>query len=99
MTVILSLGIFWTLYGLAGLFGFQVIADPYKGHDWTKAYIRRCGISWLILGIPMLILFFFAAGHPVSRPLMVLLILLCGTPSVLYSFAGERKYRRMLKEK
>ena len=55
MNVLLYLGIFWTLYGLAGLLGWQRINNKYKGYDWTKKYIRCLGISWLMLGIPCLI--------------------------------------------
>ena len=38
MNVLLYLGIFWTLYGLAGLLGWQRINNKYKGYDWTKKY-------------------------------------------------------------
>ena len=98
MEVILGLGIFWTLYGIAGMLGFQVINEKYRNHDWTANYIHSCGISWLILGIPELILYLLAYGKDISRPVMCLLILLCGVPSIVYTILKDRKYGRMLKK-
>ncbi len=98
MTVVLSLGIFWTLYGAAGLLGFQVIGEEYKNHDWTPSYIRYRGISWLMLGIPYLMLCLLTYDKHINPAVMCLLILLCGTPSVVYSIVMDRKYKRMLKE-
>ena len=99
MGVILGLGIFWTLYGIAGILGFQVINEKYKNHDWTAGYIRYRGISWLILGIPMLLLYLLAYGKDVNRLVMCLLILLCGVPSIVYTIINDRRYRLRLKEK
>lgn len=56
MPVFLILGIFFTLYGAAGLCGFQRIAERYKYKSWTKSYVRACGIGWLMLGIPWILL-------------------------------------------
>lgn len=41
MGVILVLSIFWIGYGIVGLIGFQNIPAKYKGHSWTKDYIRK----------------------------------------------------------
>lgn len=98
MTVVLVMGIFWTLYGAAGLLGFQVIGEEYKNHDWTPGYIRYRGISWLMVGIPCLMLCLLTYGKHIDPDVMCLLIMLCGTPSVVYSIVMERKYKRMLKE-
>ncbi|MBD5148214.1 MAG: hypothetical protein HDT19_05480 [Oscillibacter sp.] len=98
MVIILTLGIFWTLYGMAGILGFQIIGEKYKNHHWTSSYIRCRGISWLTLGIPMLVLYLLDYSREINRPVMCLLILLCGIPSIVYSIVKERKYERMLKE-
>lgn len=98
MGVILGLGIFWTLYGAAGIFGFQVINEKYRNHDWTASYIRYRGRSWLMLGIPMLILYLLASGRDINSLLMCLLILLCGIPSITYTIINDRKYAHLLKE-
>lgn len=93
MKVILWLSIFWTLYGIAGILGFQVINEKYKNHDWTGSYIRRSGISWLMLGIPWLIIYLLSHGKDISW-----LLLLCAVPSVVYTMVNEQKYRHMQKE-
>lgn len=98
MKVILSLGIFWTLYGIAGILGFQVINRKYRNHDWTTNYIRYRGISWLMLGVPLLILCLLTYGRDIDRLVMCLLILLCGVPAIGYTIINDRKYARMLKE-
>lgn len=99
MRVILALGIFWTLYGIAGVLGFQVINEKYRNHDWTTSYIRYRGTAWLMVGIPWLILYLLAYGKGINRPVMCLLILLCGVPSIAYTIINDRKYAHMLKEK
>ena len=99
MEVILGLGIFWTLYGIAGILGFQVINKKYRNHDWTKSYIHYRGISWLMIGIPWLILYLLAYGKDINRLVVCLLILLCGVPSIAYTIINDRKYEHMLKEK
>lgn len=76
MMVLLSLGIFWTLYGVAGLLGFQRINERYKRKSWTKKYIQSCGIGWLMIGIPWIVLyllcFFYEVQWPVIASLMIL---------------------------
>ena len=54
MNIILITGLFATIYGIAGILGFQIISARHRGHGWTKKYIRSQGISWLLLGIPWL---------------------------------------------
>lgn len=55
VNVILIMSDFWVIYGIAGILGFQVIRSEYKGHDWTKTYVRLLGASWLMLGVPWLL--------------------------------------------
>lgn len=98
MEVIGGLGLFWTLYGIAGLLGFQIINGAYRHHSWTASYIRRRGISWLMIGIPWLVLYFLAHGREISRLAICLLILLCGLPSIAYTIAIDRKYGDMRKD-
>lgn len=97
MSVLLYLGIFWVFYGIVGLFGWQRINPKYKGHDWTKDYVRCMGISWLMIGIPAVIFDrVFAAGYN-SAP-MFLLMLICMMPSIVYTIVIEKKYNGKLKD-
>lgn len=99
MNVILYLGVFWTIYGILGIFGFQVINEKYRNHDWTRSYIRYRGISWLMLGIPWLVIYLLANGKDISGPVLCSLLLLCGAPSIAYTMISERKYEHMIQEK
>lgn len=67
MGVMISLGIFYTLYGILGLFGLQVIPEKYKGAEWNTMTI-------------------------------LILLIVCSLPSLIYSFKNEQKYKAMLKE-
>ena len=40
MKVLLFMSVFWTLYGISGLFGYQNIPKKFEGYGWTKEYIR-----------------------------------------------------------
>ena len=55
MNVILIMSAFWVIYGIAGILGFQIIRSEYRGHRWTKTYVRLLGVSWLLLGVPWLL--------------------------------------------
>ena len=95
MQVIMSMSIFWILYGIAGVLGFQNIPHKYKLHSWTKHYIRCQGISWLMLGIPWLILYLlmtvcFADTH-IRISVIILMLLVLAIPAVIYSIRLERK--------
>ena len=99
MNVILIMGVFWTLYGIAGIFGFQVINERYRDHDWTGDYIRYRGVSWLMLGFPWLAVSLWTCRQGTDWPVTCLLLIACGTPAVVYSLFMEQKYRHMLTEK
>lgn len=99
MAAILNLGIIWTLYGIAGILGFQVIKKEYRNHDWTKKYIRYRGMTWLIFGILLLILYQLTHGRDINKLVMCFLVLLCGAPSFTYAMINDQKYQKLLKEK
>lgn len=93
MATLLSLGIFWTFYGILGLCGIQRIPSEYKNKAWTKQYIRSCGIGWLMIGVPWILLYAALSRHPVSPPVMALLIVLLALPASIFSFCIEKKYK------
>ena len=97
MNVLLYLGIFWTIYGLAGLLGWQRINNKYKGYDWTKKYIRCLGISWLMLGIPCLIFSrLYEAGYNTRS--MFVLMCFCMLPSLIFTIVVEKKFNAKIKD-
>ena len=98
MTTILILGLFWVLYGCLGLLGIQVIPDKHRGTEHEQAYKRFRGLSWLLLGVPWLLVWAVMRnvdGPPTGQMAMILLV--CAMPSLVFSVVGERKYCRLLK--
>lgn len=53
VNVILIMSAFWVIYGIAGILGFQVIRSEYRGHDWTKTYVRLLGAFVADAGCPV----------------------------------------------
>lgn len=96
MEVILMLGIFWTAYGIAGLAGFQHIAQKYQGYSWTRKFKQSCGISWLLLGIPWIVMYVVSLNREPSPLTISVTVVLLGIPSAVYSFRMERKYKAKL---
>lgn len=97
MGTILVIGIIWTLYGLAGLFGIQKIPSKFKDKFWTKHYIRYQGISWLLLGIPWIVLDVITEDKGFGMPVMLFLILACSLPGFVYTVILDRRYTAKLK--
>ena len=102
MKVLLFMSVFWTLYGIAGLFGYQNIPKKFKGYSWTKEYIRLQGITWLMLGVPLLMLYFvvhyFIPEENLNAELLVISMLVLASPSVIFTYKWEKKYEKMLKD-
>ena len=100
MNVLLFMSVFWILYGIAGLLGFQNIPAKYKEHSWTKDYIRSQGLTWLILGLPLfgfyLVRTFLLAEAAITTGQSVGILLLLSIPAVVVSIIYEKKYKAML---
>lgn len=97
MNSVIIFGVFWTVYGAAGLLGFQIIPEKYKGHDWTKGYIHRRGASWIMLGVPWLVLCMISYGRDMSKTAVMFLLLVLAIPALGYAFFLERKYKALLR--
>ena len=97
MYVILILSIFWSVYGILGLLGFQVIPEEYKGKAWTTKYIRCRGLSWIILGLPWLAVHLIAGYIRANKYVELGILIAIAIPSIIYSFAYEKKYKALLK--
>lgn len=102
MKVLLFMSVFWILYGIAGLLGIQNIPKRFKGYSWTKEYIRLQGITWLMLGVPLLMLCLivecFIPETNLNAELFVIGILVLASPSVVFTYKWEKKYEKMLKD-
>ncbi len=98
MITILALGIVWTVYGLLGLLEFQVIPDKFKGKEWTKSYIRSQGVSWLLLGIPWLIIYAVTHDMNLKTSTMAIILVVAALPTLVYGIINDRKYKKLLKE-
>lgn len=102
MKVLLFMSVFWTLYGIAGLFGYQNIPKKFKGYSWTKEYIRLQGITWLMLGVLLLMLYlvvhYFIPEEKLNAELLVFSMLVLASPSVVFTYKWEKKYEKMLKD-
>lgn len=96
MKVILWLGIFWTCYGIVGILGIQCISPKYKNKVWTKQYIRSCGISWLMIGVPWILLYAVTLHYNMTWAITALLIVILSTPSIIFSIYIEKKYKAKL---
>lgn len=93
MSVMLLLGIFWTLYGIAGLMGIQRIPPAYRGKRWARKYARTCGVGWLMIGIPWIILYLLCSYYEVRWSATALFMVLVSLPSILYSTYIEKLYQ------
>ncbi len=98
MYVLFAMSIFYIGYGILGLFGKMNIPEKFKGYDWTKDYIRNCGISYILLGIPWLVLYFAFEQYDPGYGMMFLLIILLALPSFGYTIYNEKKYSKLIKK-
>ncbi len=98
MDMILIFGIFWTVYGIIALFGFCKIPQNFKNKPWTKEYTRYLGITWIIAGIPWIILHFVFEKWALGRVTEVLLLIVCSAPSIIHNFLLDRNYKKRLEE-
>ena len=100
MDVLLIMSIFWIGYGILGLFGIQNISAKYKGHSWTKEYIRKQGITWLLVGVPCfafyLIRTFAIPDADLNTGIEVLILIALSLPALVTTFIWERKYNALL---
>lgn len=97
MEVLFVMSIFDIAYGIFGLFGKMNIPDKFKGHEWTKDYIRGLAVSYILLGIPYLILYLAFRQYDPGLVKMFLFIILSALPSLIFVIFHERKYYKILK--
>ena len=98
MEVLFAISVFYICYGIFGFFGKMNISEKYKGHEWTKDYIRGLAVSYILLGIPYLILYLAFRQYDPSYLKMILFIILAGLPALIFIIFHERKYNKLLKK-
>ena len=74
-------------------------SGPVSGQKWTRSYIRQQGISWLLLGIPWLILWLTLDSSVLDFRLKALLLIAVSLPAFFYTIWMDKAYRKRLKEK
>ena len=97
MEVLFAMSIFDIVYGILGLFGKMNIPEKYKGHEWTKDYTRGLAVSYILLGIPYLILYLAFSQYDPGLGKMFLFIILSALPSLIFVIFHEIKYSKLLK--
>lgn len=70
----------------------------FKNKPWTLEYKKACGSCWLALGIPCLVWGIICRVMEVSGWRAWVPFLLVLIPGIVYSFAVEKKYKKLLKE-
>ena len=98
MYILLAISIFYICYGLVGLLGFQLIPKKYRGHSWTKQYKRCCGLAYLLLGIPWLLLTLAQMAGWIGDNPFLAGILLSGAIAFCYCLWFDRKYKQKLSQ-
>ena len=98
MNAMLIISIFYICYGIAGLLGFQLIPKKYRGHSWTKQYKHCCGLAYLLLGIPWLLLTLAQMAGRISANGTIAGILLSGAIAFCYCLWFDRKYKQKLSQ-
>ena len=100
MDVLFVMSIFWIGYGILGLFGIQNIPAKYKGHTWTKEYIRKQGITWLLVGVPWLAFYlvwtFAIPNTDLNTGIEVLILIALSLPALITTIVWEKKYKALL---
>lgn len=97
MITVLILSIFFIFYGILGLFGIQNIPEVYLDTEFAKSYKRFSGIGWLLLGIPYLVVWIVTHNMGLPPLTIVLILLACGIPSLIFTCIGSIKFGKWRK--
>lgn len=97
MEVLFMMSIFYIGYGILGLFGKMNIPEKFLNQEWTKDYSKEAGISYILIGVPWLILYFALKQYDPGLMMTFILIIVLALPAFFLSIHIERKYNKMLK--
>lgn len=98
MKILLFMSVFWIVYGVLGLFGIQNIPKKIKSTEYEKEYKRFAGTSWLMVGVPWFVVWLITHNIDISAHIVILIMVACAVPAILYTHIGEKKYRALLKK-
>lgn len=98
MNALLFMSVFWICYGILGILGIQNIPKDYKLTEYAKEYKKFSGIGWLLLGIPYFIIWIVAHNIDISQYIKIPIFVACTVPSLVYSYIGEKKFRKRLEK-
>lgn len=88
-----AISVFFLVYGIAGVLGFENIPEKYKYKSWTSDYIRMNGIANLLLGGGWFLLGFVLRALSPSLLQELGLGLLFALPAVGYGLYADYKTR------
>lgn len=94
MESVLYLGVFWSIYGIAGLLGVQAIPSKFKWYSWTRDYICDRGKTWLILGTAWIALSIIFSNFNINSGWAVFAIIAVAIPALIYSVFIDKKYEK-----
>lgn len=95
---LLSLGIFYMIYGVAGILGFQYIPQKYRNRSWTGEFIRSRGIFFLITGALWIFVYIIDSFHRMNWITLAAVLILFSAPPMIYAVRTEKKYKLRLAE-
>lgn len=98
MSVLFMMSIFYIGYGILGLFGKMNIPEKFRNQEWTKDYSKEAGISYILIGVPWLILYFAFKQYDPGFAITFFLIILLALPSFFLVIHTERKYNKLIKK-
>ena len=100
MNVILYLGIFWMMFGIIGfIFKIQPLPEkykPYRDLPCTKEYMRKIGLSWVMLGAPYIIIYVVNEISKIDAWINAISIILVAIPAIFYTVKAEKSYKKEL---
>lgn len=96
MNIIFYLALAFVVYGICDLTGLNSVHTKHAAQPCAKKYARFRGISKLLLGIPWIIVYFLNIYFQWTTGQLILLLLVCSIPSIIYSVVIIQKFNAIL---
>ena len=99
MTTVLLMGIADIVIGLLGLSGIGLnVREEYKGTVLEKDYKKFAGKLNLMTGVPWVVFALVFGSYDIGSSAEIVILIMCAVPGLIYSIAGERKFKKLFKE-